>query len=221
METIAFLGIDIGTTGTKSILFDSGGKILGKGYKDYPLINPQEGFFEQNAQDWYGTVVQSVKTAVNGFDGRIKGMSFSAQGGSFLFCEKDENGKLISLTNALTWLDKRAYKEAEELSPITKKINGQKVSAGSALSRFFWIKKNMPQAFERVKLILSTSDYVYYRLTGKAVIDNTSAAMMGVYDNENNCWDERLLNVVGITADILPKIICAGDLIGKASKDFL
>ena len=110
-----YLGIDLGTTGTKSILFDESGKVIGKGYKGYGLITPCENFFEQNAEDWYDAVVCSVKEAIAGFKGEVKAMSFSAQGGSFLFVDVDKNGQPIPLTNAITWMDKRAEKEAELL----------------------------------------------------------------------------------------------------------
>ena len=119
-----YLGIDLGTTGTKTILFDENGKVLGKGYKGYDLITPKDGFFEQNAEDWYDAVVESTKQAIVGFDGEIDGVSFSAQGGSFLFVDVDNKGNVIPLTNAITWMDKRADKEAVELNKIATDISG-------------------------------------------------------------------------------------------------
>ncbi|MBO7214140.1 MAG: gluconate kinase, partial [Clostridia bacterium] len=103
-----YLGIDLGTTGTKSILFDDSGNVVGKGYKSYGLITPREKFFEQSVEEWYDAVVSTVKDATVGFSGKIKAMSFSAQGGSFLFASVDKDGQPIPLTNAITWMDKRA-----------------------------------------------------------------------------------------------------------------
>ena len=216
-----YLGIDLGTTGTKAILFDENDNVLGKGYESYKLITPAEKFFEQNAEDWYNAVVNSVKTATKDFDGEICGMSFSAQGGSFLLADIDENGKLIPLTNALTWLDNRAGEEAKENSEGFFAITGGKLVAGSAISRLFWLKKHMPNEFAKTKLVLSTSDYIYYMLTGKAVIDYTSAAMMSVYDGEKNDWNDKLIEFTGLSVSQFPKVIGAGELIGKASQDFL
>ncbi|MBE7082986.1 MAG: hypothetical protein E7373_00100 [Clostridiales bacterium] len=216
-----FLGIDLGTTGTKSILFDENDNVLGRGYQSYGLITPFDKFYEQNAEDWYDAVVNTVKTATKDFDGEIEGISFSAQGGSFLLCDLDENGKIIPLTNALTWLDIRADKEAEELGEVYKKLTGKKLGAGSGLSRLLWLKKNCPNEFAKTKLVLSTSDYIYYKMTGKAVIDYTSAAMVGVFDNENLSWDERLLALVGMNSEQFPKIASAGELIGVCNQEFL
>ena len=96
-----------------------------------------------------------------------------------------------------------------------------KLGASSTLAKFLWFKKNKPDVVNRTKLILSTSDYIYYKLTGKAVIDYTSAGMMGAYDNDKNAWDNRLLNLVGISEDKLPKILSAGEYIGNANEKFL
>ena len=210
-----YLGIDLGTTGTKSILFDEKDNVLGRGYQSYGLITPFDKFYEQNAKDWFDAVVNTVKTAVKDFDGEIAGVSFSAQGGSFLLCDIDEKGNLIPLTNALTWLDNRADKEAEELGDIYQKITGKKLGAGSGLSRLLWLKKNCPDAFNKTKMVLSTSDYIYYMLTGKAVIDYTSAAMLGVFDNENLCWDEQLLDLVGMNKNQFPEILISSPSILK------
>ncbi len=216
-----YLGVDLGTTGTKAILFDESGNVLGKGYKSYKLITPADKFFEQNAQDWYDAVVESVKTATSGFNGEITGMSFSAQGGSFLLADIDADGKLIPLTNALTWLDNRAGAEAIELGDKHFELTGRKLTAGSAISRLSWLKKHNPIEFSKTKLVLSTSDYIYYMLTGNAVIDYTSAAMMAVFDGETLDWDSKLVELTGLSLSQFPKVIGAGELIGQANQEFL
>lgn len=216
-----YLGVDIGTTGTKSILFDEEGNVLGRGYQSYELITPFDNFFEQNAEEWYNAVVNTIKTAIKDFDGELVGMSFSSQGGSFLLCDIDENHNLIPLTNALVWLDNRAKKEADEVADKVFALTGKKISASSGISRLLWLKKNCPDAFNRTKLVLSTSDYIYYKLTGKAVIDYTSAAMIDVFDTQNHCWSEKLLDIIGMNVNQFPMIVGAGDLIGTCKEEFL
>lgn len=216
-----YLGIDLGTTGTKTLLFDQNGKVLGKGYKGYDLITPCENFYEQSPNDWYDAVVESVKLAVCGFDGQITALSVSSQGGSFVFCDVDNNNNLIPLTNAITWLDKRAEVEANEINEKVYKITGEYTHGASAISKILWVKKHEPQIFNQTKLILSTSDYIYYLLTGNAVIDTTSASMMDVFDNKNLVWNNDLLSIISLTTSNLAKIVTAGDFIGKANSKFL
>ena len=216
-----YLGIDLGTTGTKTLLFNEKGEVLGKGYKGYGLITPEANIYEQSPEAWYDAVIESIKLATAKFDGEIEGASVSAQGGSFAFCDVDANGNLIPLTNAVTWLDKRAGVEAEELKEEVSKVSKSKLGPGSVLAKFLWFKKHKPEVIENTKLILSTSDYVYYKLTGKAVIDYTSAAMMGAFDNDNLTWNEDLLSIVGLDKSVFPSILKAGDLIGVANDDFM
>lgn len=216
-----YLGIDLGTTGTKTLLFNEKGEVLGKGYKGYGLITPEENIYEQSPEAWYDAVIESVKLATADFDGEIEGASVSAQGGSFTFCDLDGSDNLIPLTNAVTWLDKRAGVEAEELQEEVSKVSSIKLGAGSVIAKILWFKKYKPEVIKNTKLILSTSDYIYYKLTGNAVIDYTSAAMMGMFDNDNLCWNESLLSIVGLDKSVFPKILKAGDLIGVANKDFM
>ncbi len=216
-----YLGIDLGTTGTKSMLFDENGNVLGRGYQGYGLITPEENFFEQDAEEWYSAVVNTVKTATENFDGEIVGLSFSAQGGSFLLCDIDKNGEIIPLTNALTWLDKRVDANSTDFEKQVFEQVGLKIGAGSNLHKYYWLKVNKPKIFAKTKLVLSTSDYIYYKLTGKAVIDYTSAAMMGVFDADTHNWNEKLINLAGYSLEQFPKIIGAGEYIGNCNKKFI
>lgn len=211
-----FLGVDLGTTGTKTLLFDEKGEVLGKGYQGYGLITPSENIYEQSPTAWYDAVIESVKLATTGFVGEITAISVSAQGGSFVFCDIDEKGDLIPLTNAITWLDKRAGIESEELAKKT----GKNFGAGSVVAKVEWFNKHKPEIIKKTKIILSTSDYVYYKLTGRAVIDYTSSAMMDFFDNDNLCWNEELLNLVSLNKSQFPEILTAGDFIGNACDDF-
>ena len=111
-----YLGIDLGTTGTKSTLFDQFNNEIGRGYKGYELISPFDSAFEQNPLDWEDAVIESVKGAIGNLDCKVVSLSVSAQGGSFFFADIDKDGKIIPLTNAFTWMDKRATLESEELN---------------------------------------------------------------------------------------------------------
>lgn len=216
-----YLGIDLGTTGTKSMLFDDNANVIGKGYKGYNLITECENFYEQDAEDWYTAVIDSVKDAIANFKGEVSGISISAQGGSFLLCDIDKDNNIIPLTNAITWLDKRASCETNELYDSVYNQTGVKLSNGAVLSKLLWLKKNKSEEFNKTKLVLSTSDYIYYKLTKKAVIDYTSGAMMGVFDNENLCFSNELLSFVGLDDSKFPKVVCAGDFIGYVNDEFL
>ena len=215
----AYLGIDLGTTGTKSMLFDENGNVLGRGYAHYELISPFDRAFEQNPNDWVKAVINSVKEALNGVNAEVVSLSVSAQGGSFFFADKVD-GKIVPLANAYTWMDKRAIKESEELkAKFTENYfynrTGSRLSPGSMPARVLWARKHIPEVVNKAKMLLSTSDYIYYILTGKTVIDYTSAAMMDVYRVRERAYDNELLEAIGFTADNLPTLMEAGSTIGK------
>ncbi|MBO7214538.1 MAG: hypothetical protein J6V66_03465, partial [Clostridia bacterium] len=111
--------------------------------------------------------------------------------------------------------------KADELKDEYFKLTGRGMDGSNMLAKYLWVKKNMPDAFNSAKYVLSTSDYIYLKLTGKAVIDYTSAAMMGVYDSDTNDYDERLINLVGLKVENFPKITKAGEFIGFVNDKFL
>ena len=215
-----YLGIDLGTTGTKTILFNENGVPCGKGYKSYELLTPRESFFEERPLDWYSAVVDTVKAATKDFSGEIRAISFSAQGGSFLFADV-KNGEPIPLTNAITWMDRRAEKEAEALAKAYFDLTGKAMDSSNMLAKYLYVKNNMPEAFANSKYVLSTSDYIYMKITGEGVIDYTSAAMMGVYDTKREEYDERLIRLVGLKPENFPEVKRPGEFIGYANEKFL
>lgn len=220
---IGFLGADIGTTGTKTMLFDGNDNAVGRGYKGYNLYTPFEGAYEQDAEDWYLSLKQSIIDAVKDSDLDIKAISLSSQGGSF-FLADIVDGKIIPLCRALTWMDVRAEKEFEEakqeISPDqVYRITGWRMGRGSAICRLRWLKKHQPEIFAKTKIILSTADYIYYRLTGKLVIDYSSAAMMGMFNVSDAKWDEKLTSVAGVSEELLPKLVPTGECLGEILPD--
>ncbi len=220
-----FLGIDLGTTGTKSMLFNENGDVLGRGYKSYELISTQASYYEQNPEDWYSAVCESVKEALNGKDYPIEALSFSAQGGSFFLADLDKNKNVVPLTNALTWMDVRASKQREELIQILgedfSKSSGISIGPGLQACKIKWFKDNEPELLKKTKIILTTSDYIYYKLTNKFVIDYTSVAITGLFDIKNFRYNKKVLDAISIDESVLPKPVLAGEFIGYATKSAL
>lgn len=222
-----YLGCDVGTTGTKTMLFTDNGVAVGRGYKDYPLFTPFEGAYEQDANDWYNSLKESIKQACSASEFNVQALSLSAQGGSF-FLADIVDGKIVPLCNALTWMDARATCEFDELKTKISvdevyNIVGWRLSRGSAIARLNWLKKHNEEVFNRAKIILSTADYIYYRLTGKLVIDYSSAAMMGMFDYKELKWNEKLVDLAGVSVHMLPKLVptCTdlGEILPEVASD--
>ena len=119
-----YLGIDIGTSGTKAICFDSCGNPIKESNKEYGLINPKPTYAEQNPNDWLDAVKYVIKDiASNGYE--IRGIGLSGQMHGLVLLDKDDN----VLRNSIIWCDNRAFAEAKQLEDdlgyvFFKKITG-------------------------------------------------------------------------------------------------
>lgn len=157
------LGIDVGTTGTKSMVVDIEGKVLSSSYKGYKLYNDKPGWVEQNASEWWDAVVYTTRQCTLDLDIRnnIKAISISSQGGSIV--PVDEKG--IPLRRAISWMDKRGKKQRLELNCNKEddyyyNITGYKLSDGGNLIQIKWLKDNEPETFNNTYKFLSTIDYI-------------------------------------------------------------
>lgn len=223
-----FIGIDVGTTGTKVIVTDENGNISGKGYKEYALITLPGGKVEQNADDWYEAAVFATKQAVSvsGADiNEIVALSLSTQGGSTLPVDED----FRPLSNAYTWMDRRAVAEIEEASAENSidsiyKKTGWEPDPSLDIAKFRWMQKYEKELFCKAHMFLTTVEYMNYKLTGNAVTDPGNAAMRQLADIKTGDWDDTLLSLAGVERERLPECRFTGAYIGtlteKAAAEF-
>lgn len=217
------IGIDVGTTGTKVIITDEKGNICGKGYKEYALITLPGGKIEQNADDWYDAAVFATREALKTFTGDkndIAAISLSTQGGSTL--PVDENFRPLS--NAYTWMDRRAVKEIEEAaaevgSDFIYKKTGWEPDPSLDIAKLRWMQIEEKELFDKAYMFLTTTEYMNFRLTGNAVTDPGNAAMRQLIDIRTGDWDDGLLSLAGVTRERLPKCLPTGAYIGNLKKE--
>ncbi|MDO4488516.1 MAG: FGGY family carbohydrate kinase [Eubacteriales bacterium] len=223
------LGIDVGTTGTKSLLFNEEGRLLGHAYKGYDLITPQVGWSEQKATDWWDAIVETVNKVVaeagDGVGENVAGISLSLQGGTLVPVGED----MEPLANARVWNDHRCVKEREAFlqevgdASVMYKKTGWNLSQGLLALEIRWIKDNDPELFEKTRMFLSVPDFVSYKMTGIAAIDLSDAGINQTGNVQEESYDADLLKFMGIGEDKLPKIVHTGEVIGnlteKAAKE--
>lgn len=216
------LGIDVGTTGTKTVVADENGHILACAYKEYELSAEGGGWVAQNAEDWWDAVVDTVKRSVleAGCAKEIEAIGLSTQGASMLACDSEGH----PLCPVITWMDSRSEKEVSDLRKILpgdtvyRKCGWPLSPAGDA-SKILWIKNNIPDVFEKAACFPSTVEFVNYRLTGRFVCDPTNGAIRQLFNIETGTWDGDILDAVGITEDRLPEIVPVGELVGELTED--
>lgn len=166
------IGIDIGTSGTKSVLFDTEGNTVASATADYPLYQPENGWAEQNPQDWWKAVCSTLSEISKKACGEICGIGLSGQmHGLVMLDEKNE-----VIRNAIIWCDGRTTEECNEIESIIGhdrllEITGNPALEGFTASKIMWVKKHEPENFRRCRHILLPKDYIRYMLTGVAATD--------------------------------------------------
>ena len=215
------LGIDIGTSGTKTVLFDTEGNKVASGAAEYPLYSPQNGWAEQDPLHWWNAAVKTIRevlriSGANPAD--IRGVGLSGQMHGLVML--DSQGK--TLRRSILWCDQRTARECEQ---ITEKI-GQKrlieITANPALTGFtagkiLWVRNNEPEIFEQCAHILLPKDYIRYMLTGELATEVSDASGTGLFDVPNRCWSDEVLNRLGIEEALLAKAYESPEITGRIS----
>lgn len=212
---MTYIGIDLGTTGCKSILFDAAGATLAEFYQEYALIADGD-IVEQDANLWWELVQKAVSTVAKAAEGSVKALSISSQGISFV----PVNEKGEPLSNAVSWLDTRARKELAEIGERFGEEDiyartGKRLSPAYTLSKLMRCIRKAPELYQKAYKILLPLDYLNFRFTGNPVTDHSMASGTMFYNINTRDWDDELLAFGGIDRDKLPEIGVAGDFVGK------
>lgn len=223
------LGTDIGTSGTKTILMDTTGKLISQDLQEYDVITPAPLWAEQWPDVWYEATKDSIRNCVAKAKEAgvcaedIKGIAISGlYGGSGI--PLDENMKAVR--PCMIWMDRRADKETQwvldnigedKLYEITH--NGADPYYG--YTKILWMKNNEPENWAKTKLFLPPNDYVIYKLTGEIAIDYSSAGNLGgVFDMNTRTWSQEMLDAMGIPMSMMPqRIVESTDIVGGMTKE--
>ena len=211
MENMRYLiGIDLGTSATKTVLFDEAGNIIASAAREYPLYQPQNGWAEQKPEDWREAALETLKEVVetshiNKED--IKGLGISGQMHGLVML--DEKGDVIR--PAIIWCDQRTGKECEEITQRVGKERLIEITANPALtgftaSKILWVRKHEPDNYAKCRHILLPKDYIRYILTGVFATEVSDASGMQLLDVPNRCWSEEVLEKLEIERGLLPKV---------------
>ncbi len=215
------IGVDAGTTGLKSLVFDLSGQVLGKAYREYPLHCPRPDTAEQDPEDWWRALAETVREALekSAIDpGHVAGLSISSQGSSFVAMGSD--GK--PLRPAMSWLDRRSATLAtngtfdeDDLFAIT----GLRAYPGWTASLLYWLANREPETLRRMKHMLLVGDYLIYRLSGAVATDYSSASRTRMLDLEKLAWSEPLVEALGLKMTQLPTLGASGSVAGHVSSE--
>jgi xylulokinase len=210
------IGLDSSTTATKAIAWDQTGRAHGEGRAQIALSNPQAGWFEQEAEDWWISAQAAIKSLLGKVDARrIAAIAISNQRESFAQFDKD--GK--ALRPGTLWLDERGRSEIERLVKIIggseiHRISGKPVDLTPCLYRCAWFGTHMPEIWRKTAKTAEVHGVLVNKLTGEWITSTASADPMGLIDMEAQDWSDTLLKAVGLTRAQLPAVVRSGTRVG-------
>jgi len=199
------IGVDIGTSGTKAVAFDGTGNVIAEHRIGYPLLNPQPGYFEQEPETLFSAVIQSISHVVRAIDGMyatctLLGIGFSSAMHGLLVMDKDNR----PLTNCMTWADTRSDAFASHLRNTAQGLElysktGTPIHPMSPLPKLGWLREHLPAVFSVAHKFISIKEYVFFRLFGRYVVDESIASATGLFDIRAFEWHLPALDLVGVS----------------------
>ena len=215
------LGIDIGTSGTKTALFNEKGALIASETAGYPLYQPENGWAEQKPEDWWIAVVTTItavlqKSGINGED--ISGIGLSGQMHGLVMLDADNN----VLRPAIIWCDQRTAKECDELENIIGRekiisITSNPPLTGFTASKILWVRNKEPQIYDKCMHILLPKDYIRFMLTGEYATEVSDAGGMQLLDVPNRHWSDEILSKLKIDKSLLARVYESPDETGRIS----
>lgn len=222
MKQLYLLGIDIGTSACKAALFDRKGQVLAAANGEYPVYYPEEGWAEQNPEEWWSAVCEAVRQVIRkaGIQPEeIAGVGIDGQSWSAIAIDK--GGKV--LTNTPIWMDTRAQSICDRLNEEIGedeifRIAGNSLQPSYTTAKILWYKENLPEVYSKIYKILQSNSYIAFKLTGQISQDLSQGYGLHCFDMRTGQWDEEMCRKMGIPRDFLPEIVPSDCIIGTVTK---
>ena len=219
MKNKYLLSVDIGTSGTKTVMFDTSGKVICDALYEYPLYQPRNGWAEQDPDDWKKATLSTIKEVVQNVCAEdIMGIGLSGQMHGLVMLDKHDN----VLRKSIIWCDQRTSKEAEQLTELVGKEKLIEITANPALtgftaSKILWVKNNEPEIFEKCAKIMLPKDYIRYVLTGEFATEVSDASGMQLLDVPKRAWSPFVLDRIGLDISKLGKMYESCEVTGTVT----
>jgi len=214
------LGIDIGTSGCKSILIDNSGNTAGAVVKEYRLYTPRAGWSEQDPADWWKAVIEGIlelfkKTGISGES--IKGIGLSGQMHGLVALDKQDR----VIRPAILWNDQRTSKQCKKITEKAGGLNGlleltnNQMLPGYTGGKLVWLKEKEPENYERLAHFLNPKDYIRLLLTGERATEVSDASGTGLFDVKSRTWSKELLSLLDLSPELFPQCYESTEISGR------
>jgi xylulokinase len=222
-RTIGYLGIDVGTGGTRALVIDRKGEVIASASAEHSnFASPKPGWAEQDPRDWWQACGKAVRQALqtsNLSASEIACVGFSGQmHGAVLLDSADD-----VVRPAIIWCDQRSQAQADELSEMFGREALIRLTCNPPLTNFtltklLWVREKEPHNWKRVAHVMLPKDYVRFRLTGEQSIDMADASGTLILDVAGRSWSAEVLRRTDIDMGMLPALYESSQVCGRVSE---
>jgi len=211
---VNLLGIDVGTTSLKAVLYNEAGESLAGVNTDYTLTTRGE-LVEFDANEYVRITKEAIASIRERFP--IDAISIDTQGETLILTD----GEGTPLMPAIVWLDNRATAEAAEIEAHfgqeeIYRVTGQpETTGGWPGCKLLWVKRNLPEVWQKTKKVFLLEDWLLYALTGEFVTEPTIQSSSIYLDINTRAWWPEMLSFIGCDESILPRIANSAERIGS------
>ena len=216
------LGIDLGTSGLKAVIFDEDGREIASASEEYPLYQPENGWAEQEPEDWKRAGFRAIRAVLQKSSlasEQIAGIGLTGQMHGLVMLDKN----CRVLRRSIIWCDQRTGAQCRE---ITEKLGNRLIEitanpalTGFTLSKLLWVKEHEPEIYRACRHILLPKDYFRYCLTGAFATDVSDASGMQMLDIPGRCWSEELLSAFSIDPSLLARVLESPEVSGSVTAE--
>lgn len=219
-----FVGIDVGTSGTKALLLEPGGRVRATATASHPSLFPKPGWSEQRPEDWWTSTRAATRLVLRKgrvSAGEVGGIGLSGQMHGSVFVD----ARRQVLRHALLWNDQRT---AAECGEIEQRAGGRAelirlvrnvALTGYQAPKILWLRNHAPRLFRRLRTILLPKDYIGFRLTGELRSEVSDASGTLLFDVAGRRWSIELMRRLELDPALFPPVVESCTVIGELTPE--
>ncbi|MDC8832302.1 xylulokinase [Alteromonas gilva] len=214
-----YIGIDLGTSGVKTILTDESGNVVDSASSSLSVSMPQALWSEQDPNDWWAATCDTLDSLKKRNDlAPVKAIGLAGQmhGATLL----DKTGQV--LRPAILWNDGRSEAQCKSLEATvasSRAITGNLVMPGFTAPKLLWVKEHEPHIFKQIDKVLLPKDFLRYKLTGEFASDMSDSAGTSWLNTGERCWSKSMLLACGLSEAHMPKLYEGNEITGHLTTE--
>lgn len=216
-----YMGIDLGTSGVKTILLDGDGHMVAEAGVEQTLKTPSDGWAEQEPEIWWENTKQAMRKVLSlsgGYTLRSIGLTGQMLGATFLDKERH------SIRPCLIWCDQRSALERDELEQTlgmdkVMRTTGNYMLTGYWLPKLKWLEIHEPDHYSRIDKLVFPKDYIRFKLTGELVTEVSDGGGSSLFDVNARDWSWEMIDDMGFPRSWFPSVVESDEITGEVLTD--